>query len=85
MKGEIPAHAIPTHWAAYLCEDICRETKSQRFSLAKFRCARCMRLFPQEIARRGFARTPDNRGCTFINAREAHYYWAFHDGPRPRL
>ncbi len=83
MKGEIPCHAIPTHWAAYLCEDICRESENQWLSLAKIRCARCMNLYPTEITKRGFARTPDNRGCPFINAREAHYYWAFHDADKP--
>ncbi len=78
MKGDIPIHAIPTAWAAYLCQDICRESANQRFSLARRRCARCQQLYPFDVTRRGFARREDNRGCPFINAREAHYYWAFH-------
>ncbi len=78
MIDDIPAHAIPTRWAVYLCEEICRETQKGRFNSAKTRCARCMELFPMEVTRRGFARQADNRGCPFINARDAHYYWAFH-------
>jgi len=78
MQSDIPIHAIPTHWAVYLCEDICRESASQWLSRARVRCARCQQLYPNEVAQRGFAKRPDNRGCPFINAREAHYYWAFH-------
>ncbi len=78
MIDDIPAHAIPTHWAVYLCQDICREVQNNQFSQAKTRCAQCMQLYPDEVAKRGFARQADNRGCPFINARDAHYYWAFH-------
>ncbi len=78
MQGDIPAHPIPFHWAASLCEDICRESARRRFSRARRRCARCQALYPTDMAKRGFAQQPDNRGCPFINAREKHYYWAFH-------
>ncbi len=77
-NGDIPDHAIPISWAASLCEDICRESANQNMSRAHRCCARCMELYPREVNRRGFARRADNRGCPFINAREAHYYWAFH-------
>ncbi len=79
MTREIPVDAIPTEWASSLCQEICLQSKNHWLSLAKFRCARCMTLYPTEILRRGFSRTPGNRGCACINARYEHYYWAFHD------
>jgi hypothetical protein len=35
-------------------------------------------MYPTEVEKRGFSSQADNRGCPFINMRDAHYYWAFH-------
>lgn len=64
---------IAAHWALKLCEMICQENTTTRFSLAKLICRRC-RNNPKRM---GFARRPDNRACSLVNAREAHYRQAF--------
>lgn len=64
---------IPADWAFRLCEMICQENTGRRFSLAKLFCLRCR----NNPTRMGFARRPDNRACSLVNAREAHYRRAF--------
>lgn len=68
---------IPMHWAFQLCEMICRENRLTRFSLAKLICRRCQ----NNPAKMGFARRSDNRACFLVNARQAHYRWAFRRPP----
>jgi hypothetical protein len=65
---------IPKHWAFQLCDMICQENLVTRFSLAKLICRRC-RNDPKKM---GFARRSDNRACSLVNSREAHYRRAFH-------
>ena len=64
---------IPSHWAFQLCEMICQENLTTRFSLAKLICRRCQ----NDPTKMGFARRPDNRACHLVNSLEAHYRRAF--------
>lgn len=64
---------ISTQWAFQLCDMICQENLTSRFSLAKLICRRCQ----NDPKKMGFARRPDNRACFLVNAREAHYRRSF--------
>ncbi|MGB8648918.1 MAG: hypothetical protein WCF84_27020 [Anaerolineae bacterium] len=78
-KDLIPQHAIPTQWATYLCDEVAHNNENQWLSLAKVLCWRCHFFAHGDDAKRCFCRTTDNTGCPVINARDRHYYWAFHN------
>ncbi len=74
----IPTHPIPTEWATYLCKEVCHDAKNQWFSLAKMMCWHCHTVSHGDFAKFGFVRKPGNHGCPWVDARDRHYYWAFH-------
>ncbi len=79
QPDEIPAHPISLDWAAYLCQDIQQANQHSWLSLARAACWRCHLLSRGDPAHSCFCKRADNRGCPLVNAREKHYYWAFHN------
>ncbi len=76
--GEVPMHPLARQWAAYLCEDVREQNQNRWLGLARVLCWRCHFAMPGDPAKKCFCSREDNRGCPLVNAREDHYYWAFH-------
>lgn len=64
-----PAEPIPRDVAQRLCAQIMAEHRGRWWRPAEWRCWWCADMSRGDPSLMGFASSPDNRGCPFVNER----------------